>query len=63
MTKDKPKWPKINAEAAGSDGMSYELIEYPGCRRHLAEYRHGKMQRFLKRIWIDLVRFRQAKRR
>ena len=78
MTKDKPKWPKTIAESAGSDGISYELIEYPGCRRHLAEYRHGKMQRFLKLrrrnlrqafgakegdwIWIDLVRFRQAMR-
>jgi hypothetical protein len=79
MTKDKPEWPRTLAAAAGSDGISYALIEYPGCMRHLAEFRHGKLQRFLKLrrrylrqafgakegdwIWTDLVRFRQAQRR
>ena len=79
MTKEKPKWPKVNATAAGADGIIYQLLEYPGCRRHLAVFRHGKLQRFLKlrrrnlrhafgakegdRIWTERIRLRQAQRR
>ena len=72
-------WPKVIAEAAGADGIYYQLLEYRRCRYHLAEFRRGRLQRFVKlrrsnlrrafgradgdRIWSRLLRLRQAQRR